>query len=85
MDEAGSGYRLRVADDGVGVRPEDLESPNTLGLLLVRSLVDQLGGRLDVERANGLVFTITFSPELDDYTPALKFVPKARGSGGGTS
>jgi PAS domain S-box-containing protein len=54
---------LTVADDGVGL-PADLDVTRTpgLGLQLVVTLVEQLGGRLDVEREGGTAFHITFSP-----------------------
>jgi two-component sensor histidine kinase len=36
-----------VADDGVGIKPEiDVKNTESLGLQLVTSLVDQLGGEL---------------------------------------
>lgn len=52
---------LVVADDGVGL-PGDLNVPEaeSLGLQLVRDLVDQLDGVLFVRRAEGMRFTVTF-------------------------
>jgi two-component sensor histidine kinase len=48
-----------VRDDGVGV-PEDLDIEKTvsLGLRLVRSLAEQLGGDLELIRQNGTCFRI---------------------------
>lgn len=52
---------LMVRDNGVGL-PEDLnvDSANTLGLQLVRALVDQLEGRVQMVRNNGTKFIIKF-------------------------
>lgn len=60
-----NGYILTVADNGVGL-PADLESRDSrsLGLQLVRSLVQQLDGKLAVERADGAAFTITFQESV---------------------
>ena len=52
---------LIVRDSGVGL-PEglDLESSSTLGLQLVRALVDQLEGSIQIVRKNGAEFIIKF-------------------------
>lgn len=56
--------RLIVSDDGVGLPPEtDLNGSTAVGLDLVKSLVGQLGGRLQVERSKGSTFRITFPME----------------------
>jgi two-component sensor histidine kinase len=54
-------FTLIVSDDGVGI-PEslDLENPDTLGIQLVASLVDQLDGKFGLKRNNGTEFTIRF-------------------------
>jgi two-component sensor histidine kinase len=53
---------LTVSDNGVDI-PEnlDIENPDTLGLQLVTSLVDQLDGELILKRKNGTEFTIRFA------------------------
>jgi two-component sensor histidine kinase len=50
-----------VRDTGIGF-PAGVDSshPQTLGLQLVHSLTEQLGGRLDVESDGGTTFTLTF-------------------------
>jgi two-component sensor histidine kinase len=50
-----------VRDTGIGF-PAGVDSshPQTLGLQLVHSLTEQLGGRLDVESDSGTTFTLTF-------------------------
>ena len=57
-----SRFILTVSDDGVGI-PEsfDLENPNSLGMQLVTTLVDQLDGELELKRNNGTEFTIRFT------------------------
>jgi two-component sensor histidine kinase len=58
----GSHYTLLVADDGIGF-PEHLNFRETgsLGLQLVNSLVDQLGGNIDLERCDGTKFLVVFA------------------------
>jgi two-component sensor histidine kinase len=60
--EEGSGLLLTVRDDGVGL-PEGLvvEKAESLGLILVTSLVQQLGGTLEISRSGGATFTIRFN------------------------
>ncbi len=56
---------LTVMDDGVGMPDElDWKNPNTLGLELIRKLVEnQLDGSIDMEGSNGTKFTIKFNIE----------------------
>ena len=52
---------LIIADDGMGISKDiDLENSKTLGLKLVNTLVDQLEGKLKLNRDNGTEFKITF-------------------------
>jgi PAS domain S-box-containing protein len=59
---AGDGYVLRVKDDGVGF-PEtlDFRKTETLGMQIVSTLVDQINGRLALERQGGTGFTLEFN------------------------
>ncbi|MBF0552737.1 MAG: PAS domain S-box protein, partial [Deltaproteobacteria bacterium] len=52
---------LRVKDDGVGL-PEDVDvvNSNTLGLELVGVLIDQIGGRMKINRSKGTEIIIEF-------------------------
>jgi len=52
---------LTVSDDGVGIPTSlDLASSPTLGLRLVGNLVEQLGGKIELDRTAGARFRITF-------------------------
>lgn len=54
---------LVVADNGVGLPADfDLQTVKSLGLQLVPLLVDQLGGRLAINRDGGTRFLLAFSP-----------------------
>lgn len=68
-------FILKVSDDGIGI-PEslDLENPDTLGMQLINTLVEQLDGELKLNRKNGTEFTIKF-PVIEKNQvsmPALK-------------
>jgi two-component system, sensor histidine kinase ChiS len=60
-------YILRVSDNGIGL-PEDIKPENSasLGLNLVRILVNQLDGEIDIVRDNGTSFEIRFM-EVDEF------------------
>ncbi len=55
-------YVLSVADNGVGF-PQDIDFENTdsLGLKLVKNLVEQLEGKMTLDNTSGTKFTIVFS------------------------
>jgi len=57
-----SKYLLIVSDSGVGL-PQDLDirSTTSLGLRLVSTLTDQLGGTIEIQNSGGTEFRITFS------------------------
>ncbi|ABQ26306.1 sensor histidine kinase [Geotalea uraniireducens] len=58
-------YELIVSDNGIGF-PEnaDFSNTETLGLKLVISLISQLDGTIELDRAGGSTFTIRFSELL---------------------
>jgi len=62
-----TGCTLVIQDTGVGIPDTlDLQQTPTLGLQLVPTLVDQLGGRLIFDRSGGTTATIRFQ----DHVPA---------------
>ena len=53
---------LTVSDNGVGLPPSiEVKKSSTLGLQLVYALVQQLSGKIGVDRTAGTTFRITFS------------------------
>jgi PAS domain S-box-containing protein len=57
----GKTYTLIISDNGVGMPAGfDFEGSQTLGLKLVRTLVDQMKGTINIDGTNGTCFTITF-------------------------
>ena len=54
-------FTLTVSDNGVGIpHALDLRNPESLGMQLVSSLVDQLGATVEIDRSSGTRITITF-------------------------
>jgi PAS domain S-box-containing protein len=54
-------YELVVADDGVGIPDElDFDNPNSMGLELVNTFVEQLHGNLELTRNEGTRIRIRF-------------------------
>ncbi|HET6897801.1 MAG TPA: histidine kinase dimerization/phosphoacceptor domain -containing protein [Vicinamibacteria bacterium] len=64
VSSVGTGLRLAVRDDGIGL-PEglDLARSSSLGLQIVHTLVKQLGARLEIEVAGGTCVRITVPVE----------------------
>ena len=57
---------LQVSDNGVGIPPEvDVRQAGTLGLQLVTTLTEQVGGTLELQREGGTTFTLTCPLEAD--------------------
>jgi two-component sensor histidine kinase len=58
----GNRYQLRVSDNGVGLpQGVDFRRSATLGLQLVKTLVEQLEGEITLNSDAGTVFTVSFS------------------------
>ncbi|MDZ4665236.1 MAG: sensor histidine kinase [Bacteroidota bacterium] len=54
-------YVLSVSDDGIGFKKDfDLERDSHLGIQLIYMLTEQLGGKLEVKRENGVSYSIVF-------------------------
>jgi len=57
--------QLAIQDNGVGIRDEvDMDNPSSLGLQLVKLLVEQLDGTIKYEKDGGSKFTIMFNAKL---------------------
>jgi len=56
------GYVLKIKDDGVGF-PEglDFRKTETLGMQIINTLVEQIGGRLELSREKGTAFRLEFN------------------------
>jgi PAS domain S-box-containing protein len=55
-------YTMEIGDDGVGIPDEiDIEKTKTLGLHLIRILVKQLKGKVELIRGNGTKYKVLFS------------------------
>jgi PAS domain S-box-containing protein len=62
-------YYLEVSDDGIGLPPElDINETSTLGMQLVKVIVEQLAGSMEVEREQGTSFKIHFAEHLEAGT-----------------
>jgi two-component sensor histidine kinase len=65
--DAGGMHRLVVRDDGVGLPPGlDVRNARSLGLRIVATLTDQLGGTLAATTAGGTTFELTLPLEDHD-------------------
>lgn len=62
LHRAGDTVTLKVMDNGVGF-PEGFDpgSADTLGLLLIKMLVKQIQGKIQIESKNGIIITIIFN------------------------
>jgi PAS domain S-box-containing protein len=61
----GGSVVLQVSDQGVGLQDDlDCANASSLGLTLVNTLTDQLGGTLSIRSRPGTAFTITFDREV---------------------
>ncbi|MCW3076189.1 MAG: sensor histidine kinase, partial [Bacteroidetes bacterium] len=55
-------YKMKVYDNGVGIPGKiNLANPETLGLQLVHSLVEQLDGTINLTTKKGTTFTVSFA------------------------
>lgn len=64
LSEKTKGIKMIVEDDGIGFsRKNDNRFPETLGLQLVKALVNQINGTMDFSSKNGTSVTIIFPRE----------------------
>lgn len=68
LTHAPPGLELCVRDDGQGL-PEDLPASG-LGMRLMRSLVQQIGATLEIERSPGAVFRVRLAETVPQDPPA---------------
>jgi len=61
----GEQVELKISDDGVGL-PEgfSMEEGSTLGVFMVRLLVEQLYGKLEITNEKGATFRLTFNHKI---------------------
>jgi two-component sensor histidine kinase len=65
--EEGDACRMTIRDNGVGLpRGVDLGHTPSLGLRIVRTLTEQLGGKISVSNDEGTAFTLVFPMEDDE-------------------
>jgi PAS domain S-box-containing protein len=57
----GNGAGLTVSDDGVGLRSKrDIEESASMGMMLIRELIKQIGGVLEIDDGEGTSVSIVF-------------------------
>jgi len=65
-DEGPHKFRLTVSDNGVGLPPDfDPKKSDSLGIMLIYSLAEQIGALIKLDTSNGTKFDITFQEKLD--------------------
>lgn len=64
LKKESTGYVLRVRNNGAPIPKEvNMDNPGSLGFSLVRTLVGQLGGEIEINRKKSTEFIITFPAE----------------------
>ena len=60
MEKQGTYSRIRVKDNGIGIKSmDDLRKSSSLGFNIVESLVGQIDGEIDIVDENGLSVTVS--------------------------
>ena len=71
MRQEGEGYALEVSDDGAGLSHlQDIEKSQSMGLMLVTLLTEQLDGTMSIDASHGTKFRITFKKVPDKHDSA---------------
>lgn len=61
LHEQGEHLNLSISDNGKGKKSE-IENSNSFGLRIIKALIKQLNGTMEVSEQNGLVYNITLKP-----------------------
>ncbi|WP_431215900.1 hypothetical protein ACQ86N_15345 [Puia sp. P3] len=80
MRRDGDMITLRIADDGIGIAAELIDSPvDSLGLKLIRGLSEDINADVRIENDNGTVIELQFKAGLLKTAPipASSFNEKA--------
>jgi len=75
-DGSDHNVQLAIGDNGVGMSENiDLDNPNSMGVLLIRTFIQQLKGTMEVDTADGTTFnfTIPFSTLLKKRNNSVGF------------
>lgn len=65
-DDGINKFRLTVSDNGVGLSPDfDPKKSDSLGLMLIYSLSEQISAEIKLDTSNGTKFQITFEEKLE--------------------
>lgn len=71
------GFRLTVSDNGTGIPAGfNIAVSESMGMTLIRELVNQLGGEINIKNENGTAFTINFggiSAQKKKYQPNVLY------------
>lgn len=66
LENRGKSFHLLIADNGIGMdKGMDIDNPKSLGLELIRILVSQLNGTINLERSGGTAYDIVFTKDKD--------------------
>jgi two-component sensor histidine kinase len=76
LPEEDARYRITIRDNGVGLPPNvDFRHTTSLGLRIVNTLTEQLGGTIHLANNGGAAFTLTFPIEDVDDSEAPRAHP----------
>ncbi len=57
-------FHLVIADNGIGIDKEiNFDNPKSLGIEIIRILVDQLNGSINLDRSGGTSYHIVFTKQ----------------------
>lgn len=77
LQEKQNTVHLKISDNGIGFDANKaLKNSNTLGLTLIKKLIDQIDGKVDINTQNGTSFHIAFSKKEASGSSASYFPGK---------